>query len=100
MARQTPANQVQTLKAQQKALMDKLREAQAKARADEADARRKRNEIAGSIVMQELEDNPDSSAAVAFRDLLNVNVTTASKRALFGLPPLSKADDDGSAASP
>ena len=91
MARQRPVDQVETLRAKQKALMEKLREAQAKARADQAETKRKRNEIAGAVAMQELEANPGSPFAVAFRELLNAGVTTAGKRALLGLPALPKA---------
>jgi hypothetical protein len=90
MARQTPADQVETLKKQQKALLEKLREAQTKARAEEAEARRKKHELAGAVAVAELDANPAGPFAVALKELLHSALKRESQRALFGLPPLSK----------
>jgi hypothetical protein len=97
-ARQRPADQVETLKKQQKALLEKLRkalleklrESQIKA-AEDAKARRKKHELAGALVVAELDANPAGPFAVALKELLHSGLKRASQRALFGLPPLPSA---------
>jgi threonine synthase len=63
--------------------MEKLREAQVKAKQEAKEIQRLKNEIAGSIALKELEANPTGSFAVAFLDLLHTGITKASQRALF-----------------
>jgi hypothetical protein len=79
-----------TKKKQQKALLEKLRETQIKA-AEDAKARRKKHELAGALVVAELDANPAGPFAVALKELLHSGLKRASQRALFGLPPLPSA---------
>jgi hypothetical protein len=73
-----------------KALLEKLRETQIKA-AEDAKARRKKHELAGALVVAELDANPAGPFAVALKELLHSGLKRASQRALFGLPPLPSA---------
>jgi hypothetical protein len=94
MPKLKPSDQVTSLRKLQADLMEKLKEAQVKAKQEAKEIQRLKNEIAGSIALKELDANPSGSFASAFRDLLHTGVTKASQRALFDLPALLKAAND------
>lgn len=91
MARQKPSDQVATLLKQQAELDAKLKEAKAKANAEAKETQRRKHELAGALVLTELEQLPSGSLAANLRELLNTGITKAADRALFGLAPLPKA---------
>jgi hypothetical protein len=93
MPKQKPSAQVATLRRQQAELMAKLKEAQTKAREEEKEIERRKNELAGWVALRESEANPSGAFAVALGDLLNAGLTKTANRALFGLPALPKASD-------
>ena len=93
MPKQKPSDQVATLRRQQAELMAKLREAETKAREEEKEIERRKNELAGWIALRESETNPSGAFAVALGELLNAGLTKTANRALFGLPALPKASD-------
>jgi hypothetical protein len=94
MPKLKPSDQVTSLRKLQADLMAKLKEAQVKARLEEKETQRLKNEIAGSIALKELDANPTGSFASALRDLLHTGLTKASQRALFDLPALLKPAND------
>jgi hypothetical protein len=94
MPKLKPSDQVTSLRKLQADLMEKLKEAQTKAKLEAKEIQRIKNEIAGSIALKELDANPSGSFASAFLELLNTGVTKASQRAMFDLPPLLKAAND------
>ena len=92
MPKQKPSDQVATLRRQQAELMAKLKEAQGKAREEAKEIQRRKNELAGSLALKELEANPSGAFAVALRDLLQAGLTKTAERALFDLPALPKPE--------
>ncbi len=91
MPRVKSSEQIETLERQQKELFAKLREAKAKAAAEAKELQRRKNEIAGALVLKEIEQLPSGSLATNIRELLHTGITKAADRALFELPPLPKA---------
>ena len=92
MARQKPADQVETLKKQQAALAAKLKEASAKAREHEKELYWRKCELAGAVALNEMDANPKGAFATALHALMHTGITKASDRALFDLPPLPKPE--------
>jgi hypothetical protein len=86
-----PKETVEELEKQVKALSDKLREARAKEQKKHAEAIRRKAEIAGTLVLKNIEAEPNGALATAFRELLNTSLTKGAERALFDLPAVAKA---------
>ena len=104
MARQKPADQVETLKKKQADLAAKLKEASAKAREHEKELYWRKCELLGALALDELQAHPKGGCASVLRERLQTTITKAADRALFDLPPLSKSEtpadgDDGKKAS-
>jgi len=97
MARQKPADQVETLKKKQAELAAKLKEASAKARAHEQEIHWRKCELLGSLALWDMETRPKGALATALRALMQTQFTKAADRALFDLPPLPKPDAAGAA---
>src|SRR6202012_3273637 len=70
MPKQKPSDQVATLRRQQAELIAKLKEAETKARQEEKEIQRRKNELAGAVALKELEANPSGAFAVALGELL------------------------------
>ena len=94
MARQKPADQVETLKKKQAELAAKLKEASAKARAHEQEIHWRKCELLGSLALWDMETRPKGALATALRALMQTQFTKAADRALFDLPPLPKPEAD------
>ena len=92
MARQKPADQVETLKKKQAELAAKLKEASAKARAHEQEIHWRKCELLGSLALWDMETRPKGALATALRALMQTQFTKAADRALFDLPPLPKPE--------
>jgi hypothetical protein len=90
MSRQKPSDHIETLKKQQAELAKKLKEAQTKARNEAKESQRHKNEVAGAVALKELEANPSGAFALSLLALLAKNLTRATDRAAFDLPPLTK----------
>ena len=97
MARQKPADQVETLKRKQAELAAKLKEASAKARAHEQEIHWRKCELLGSLALWDMETRPKGALATALRALMQTQLTKAADRALFDLPPLPKPEAAGAA---
>lgn len=91
MPKQKPSEQVASLRRKQAELMAQLREAENKARQEEKEIQRRKNELAGAVAMKEFEANPSGAFAAALGELLHAGLPKAAERALFGLPALPKA---------
>jgi hypothetical protein len=55
---------------------------------DQFDKKRSRNEIVGSIALQEIEANPSGSFAAALRELLDKLLEDPAERSQFALPAI------------
>jgi hypothetical protein len=92
MARQKPADQVETLKKKQAELAARLKEASARARAHEQEIHGRKCELLGSLALWDMETRPKGALATALRALMQTQFTKAADRALFDLPPLPKPE--------
>ena len=97
MARQKPADQVETLKKKQADLAAKLKEASAKAREHEKELYWRKCELLGALALDELQAHPKGGCASVLRERLQTTITKAADRALFDLPPLPKEKPAGAA---
>ena len=87
MARQRPSEQVESLRKKQAALLTQLREAQVKAKDEAREKQRRKNELAGAVILKAIVALPSGQIAGIVQRLLDSGLKAASDRALFGLPP-------------
>ena len=88
MARQKPADKVESLRRQQAGITAKLKEAEAREKGAEKALTERRRQVAGAVALGMIRQEPDGVFAVAFRAGLDGIVRKAGDRALFDLPPL------------
>ena len=101
MARVKSSAQIELLERQQRELLAKLKDAKAKARADEREKRLDRAKIAGLAFLDELDENPNGDATRALLAVLNSRLLRRADREAFGLgDPPPKADISAQAARP
>ena len=86
MARQRPSEQVESLRKKQAALLAQLREAQVKAKDEAREKQRRKNELAGAVILKAIDALPSGQIAGIVQRLLDSGLKAASDRALFGLP--------------
>lgn len=102
MPRLKSENKLESLKAQERALQQKIKEVEAHDKAKKARDDHRRWELAGQVAVQQMQTVPDGEFFKTMMDLLDRHARSAADRALFGLTSpksSSTASGDGESAS-
>jgi|HubBroStandDraft_3_1064219.scaffolds.fasta_scaffold00850_5 hypothetical protein len=87
MPRQKSGTELESLRAQEQALQKRIREAEARDKANKARDDSRRWQLAGQVAVQKMQASPEGEFFKAMMDGLNEHARSASDRALFGLSP-------------
>lgn len=85
MSRLKSENELESLKAQERALQQRIKEVEAREKAKKAADDHRRWQLAGQAAVQHMQAAPDSEFFKTMMGLLNEHARSASDRSLFGL---------------
>jgi hypothetical protein len=95
MPRQKSGTELESLRAQEQALQERIRQVEARDKANKARDDTRRWQLAGQVAVQHMQALPESEFFKAMMSGLNEHARSASDRALFGLSPKSSNGGTG-----
>jgi hypothetical protein len=99
MPRPRSDNELESLRSQEQALKERIKQVEARDRAKKARDDHRRWQLVGQAALARLEAEPQTEFASVMLGLINAHARSTADRALFNLPPLSKAANGSNAGS-